>query len=90
MADESAVGALLARIEAATMELHRGQAKDVARVSRLLGAMGSHSPPPSSPSSRQAPFATASGSSRAWPRSTPTKRGSEPSPQNSFAARYTR
>ncbi len=40
MADESAVGALLARIEAATMELHRGQAKDVARVSRLLGAMG--------------------------------------------------
>jgi len=36
----TALDALLASIDAATMELHRGQAKDVARVSQLLGAMG--------------------------------------------------
>jgi hypothetical protein len=32
--------ALVAKIDAATMQLHRGEAEDVARVSRLQGAMG--------------------------------------------------
>ncbi|HEX5326052.1 MAG TPA: hypothetical protein VFW75_05245 [Acetobacteraceae bacterium] len=36
----AALDALIARIEAATIALHRGEAEDVRRVTQLLGAMG--------------------------------------------------